>query len=90
VSEKETNAFSHFTANFHAEDVIRNMGNTDNDSAKYRLLSNQRDRVSSGDPLTSPTLQQKIEEENQPDIKKYRSRLIRSDSNDSMFEFLNI
>lgn len=39
-SEKDSNPYSHFTAHFHGDDVIKNLGSNDNESARYRLLSN--------------------------------------------------
>lgn len=46
-SEKDSNPNSHFTAHFHGEYVIKNLGSNDNESTRYRLLSNHR--VTSGD-----------------------------------------
>ena len=57
-SVKENNEFSQFTAHFHGDNVIRNVGSADNESGKYRLLTNQRDRVASNDGLPSQVHQE--------------------------------
>ncbi len=50
---QENNAFSQFTAHFDGDNVIRNVGSADNESGKYRLLTNQRDRITSNDAFPS-------------------------------------
>ena len=51
-SDKDSLAQSHFTAHFKNDEVFRVMQTSiggENESARYRLLSNERQRITSGE-----------------------------------------